>query len=128
MPRTIIYRKPQIFVDQSVSTTTIYRRQVFADHFFCATAILLRTCLSRVQESTSSEDVSFFYAMMTMWAVATGNAALEGLGRIQTGIVCRSINAYFFYEGQQHQPPGRLRPQQGDGTEPMHVLRVMSKH
>jgi len=32
---------------------------------------------------------------MTMWAIATGNSRLEGLGRLQTGIVSRSINSYF---------------------------------
>ncbi|CAN0304217.1 unnamed protein product [Ascophyllum nodosum] len=45
------------------------------------------------QESTS-EDVNFSYAM-TMWAMATGNTRLEGLGRLQTAVVTRSINAYF---------------------------------
>eukprot|EP00904_Undaria_pinnatifida_P011660 jgi/Undpi1/7624/HiC_scaffold_23.g10097.m1 len=55
------------------------------------------------QESTS-EDVNFFYAM-TMWAMATGNSRLEGLGRIQTGIVSRSINAYFLMKDSNTNHP-----------------------
>ena len=38
--------------------------------------------------------MNFFYAM-TMWAIATGNSALEGLGQLQSGLVKRSINVYF---------------------------------
>eukprot|EP00752_Nemacystus_decipiens_P007462 g6667.t1 len=56
------------------------------------------------QESTS-EDVNFFYAV-TMWAIATGNSALEGLGRLQTGVVKRSINDYFLLKnGNTNHPP-----------------------
>lgn len=58
----------------------------------------------RPQESTS-EDVNFFYAM-TMWAIATGNSALEGLGRLQTGVVKRSINEYFLLkDSNTNHPP-----------------------
>ncbi|CAN0566361.1 unnamed protein product, partial [Ectocarpus sp. 12 AP-2014] len=55
------------------------------------------------QESTS-EDVNFFYAM-TMWAIATGNTALEGLGRLQTGVVKRSINEYFLLKDSNTNHP-----------------------
>eukprot|EP00903_Cladosiphon_okamuranus_P008293 g7980.t1 len=55
------------------------------------------------QESTS-EDVNFFYAM-TMWAIATGNSELEGLGRLQTGVVKRSINEYFLLKNNNENHP-----------------------
>ncbi|CAN0507945.1 unnamed protein product, partial [Laminaria digitata] len=58
------------------------------------------------QESTS-EDVNFFYAM-TMWAIATGNSGLQGLGRIQTGVVCRSINAYFLMKDSNTNHPAEF--------------------
>lgn len=61
-------------------------------------------CLSLFGQESTSEDVNFFYAM-TMWAVATGNSDLEGLGRIQTGIVCRSINAYFLMKDSNTNHP-----------------------
>lgn len=55
------------------------------------------------QESTS-EDVNFFYAM-TMWSIATGNSALEGLGRLQTGVAKRSIDEYFLLkDGNPNHP------------------------
>lgn len=64
----------------------------------------LITLLVSLQESTS-EDVNFFYAM-TMWAIATGNSDLEGLGRLQTGVVTRSINEYFLLkDGNTNHPP-----------------------
>lgn len=47
-----------------------------------------------LKQESSSEDINFYYAM-TMWAIATGNSKLEGLGRLQTGILARSINEYF---------------------------------
>ncbi|CAN0287878.1 unnamed protein product, partial [Hapterophycus canaliculatus] len=56
------------------------------------------------QESTS-EDVNFFYGM-TMWAMATGNSKLEGLGRLQTGVVSRSINSYFLLKDSNLNHPG----------------------
>lgn len=49
--------------------------------------------VTRAQESTS-EDVNFYYAM-TMWAIAVGNSRLEGLGRIQTNILTKSVQRYF---------------------------------
>ncbi|CAM9191796.1 unnamed protein product, partial [Hapterophycus canaliculatus] len=55
------------------------------------------------QESTS-EDVNFFYAI-TMWAIATSNSALEGLGRLQTGVVKRSVNEYFLLENSNTNHP-----------------------
>ncbi|CAM9110958.1 unnamed protein product [Scytosiphon promiscuus] len=55
------------------------------------------------QESTS-EDVNFYYAM-TMWGIATGNALLEGLGRLQTGVVTRSINEYFLLKDSNTNHP-----------------------
>ncbi|CAM9161037.1 unnamed protein product, partial [Hapterophycus canaliculatus] len=56
------------------------------------------------QESTS-EDVNFFYAM-TMWGIATGNTLIEGLGRLQTGVVTRSINEYFLLkDSNTNHPP-----------------------
>jgi len=55
------------------------------------------------QESTS-EDVNFFYAM-TMWAMATGNSKLEGLGRLQTGVVARSIDSYFLLKDSNQNHP-----------------------
>lgn len=55
------------------------------------------------QESTS-EDVNFFYAL-TMWGIATGNAGLEGLGRLQTGVVTRSINEYFLLKDSNTNHP-----------------------
>eukprot|EP00903_Cladosiphon_okamuranus_P021661 g19915.t1 len=55
------------------------------------------------QESTS-EDVNFFYAM-TMWAIATGNSRLEGLGRLQTGMVTRSIDSYFLLKDSNTNHP-----------------------
>ena len=58
---------------------------------------------SRGQESTS-EDVNFFYAM-TMWAIATGNSRLEGLGRLQTGMVARSIDSYFLLKDSNTNHP-----------------------
>ncbi len=49
--------------------------------------------------------MNFFYAM-TMWAIATRNFALEGLGRLQTGVVKRSINEYFLLkDGNTNHPP-----------------------
>ncbi|CAN0065398.1 unnamed protein product, partial [Ectocarpus sp. 6 AP-2014] len=55
------------------------------------------------QESTS-EDVNFYYAM-TMWGNATGNAVIEGLGRLQTGVVRRSINEYFLLKDSNQNHP-----------------------
>ncbi|CAM9375193.1 unnamed protein product [Ectocarpus sp. 8 AP-2014] len=55
------------------------------------------------QESTS-EDVNFYYAM-TMWGIATGNAFIEGLGRLQTGVVRRSINEYFLLKDSNQNHP-----------------------
>lgn len=40
-----------------------------------------------------------------MWAIATGNSALEGLGRLQTGVVKRSINEYFLLEDSNTNHP-----------------------
>lgn len=70
------------------------------------------------QESTS-EDVNFFYAV-TMWAIATGNSALEGLGRLQTGVVKRSINEYFLLKNSNtNHPPdfvkNKVRTQSSPG-------------
>lgn len=64
-------------------------------------------CLSLCGQESTSEDVNFFYAM-TMWAVATGNSDLAGLGRIQTGIVCRSINAYFLMKDSNTNHPAEF--------------------
>ncbi|CAM9212408.1 unnamed protein product, partial [Ectocarpus sp. 12 AP-2014] len=55
------------------------------------------------QESTS-EDVNFYYAM-TMWGIATDNAFIEGLGRLQTGVVRRSINEYFLLKDSNQNHP-----------------------
>ncbi|CAN0295063.1 unnamed protein product, partial [Ectocarpus fasciculatus] len=55
------------------------------------------------QESTS-EDVNFYYAM-TMWGIATGNTFIEGLGRLQTGVVTRSINEYFLLKDSNENQP-----------------------
>ncbi|CAM9159945.1 unnamed protein product [Ectocarpus fasciculatus] len=55
------------------------------------------------QESTS-EDVNFYYAM-TMWGIATGNTFIEGLGRLQTGVVTRSINEYFLLKDSNDNHP-----------------------
>ncbi|CAM9504804.1 unnamed protein product, partial [Ectocarpus fasciculatus] len=55
------------------------------------------------QESTS-EDVNFFYAM-TLWAMATGNSKLRGLGRLQTGVVARSIDSYFLLKDSNTNHP-----------------------
>ena len=67
------------------------------------------------QESTS-EDVNFFYAM-TMWSIATDNSHLEGLGRLQTGIVSRSINSYFLLKDTNvNHPPDFVRNKVGDVT------------
>ncbi|CAM9234020.1 unnamed protein product [Sphacelaria rigidula] len=60
------------------------------------------------QESTS-EDVNFYYAM-TMWAIATGNSKLEGLGRLQTAMVARSIQRYFLLKDDNDvHPPDFVR-------------------
>lgn len=41
-----------------------------------------------------------------MWGIATGNAYLEGLGRLQTGVVTRSINEYFLMkDSNTNHPP-----------------------
>ncbi|CAM9314443.1 unnamed protein product [Laminaria digitata] len=45
------------------------------------------------QESTS-EDVNFYYAM-AMWGIATSNEELSKLGRLQLGLLARSISTYF---------------------------------
>lgn len=58
----------------------------------------------RSLKESSSEDVNFFYAM-TMWGIATGNDYLEGLGRLQTGIVSRSINEYFLLKDDNTNHP-----------------------
>lgn len=42
---------------------------------------------------------------MTMWAIATGNSRLEGLGRLQTGVVTRSINEYFLLKDENTNHP-----------------------
>ncbi|CAM9216242.1 unnamed protein product [Ascophyllum nodosum] len=62
-----------------------------------------RQALDGASES-SSEDVNFFYAM-TMWAIATDNIKLEGLGRLQTGMVSRSINEYFLLKDDNTNHP-----------------------
>lgn len=49
--------------------------------------------------------MNFFYAM-TMWAKATGSSKLEGLGRLQTGVVVRSIDAYFLLKDSNVNHPG----------------------
>ena len=74
-------------------------------NYICLYACL-SVCLSvgTPQQESTSEDVNFFYAM-TMWAMATGNSRLEGLGRIQTGIVSRSINAYFLMKDSNTNHP-----------------------
>lgn len=45
------------------------------------------------QESTS-EDVNFYYAM-AMWGKASGSEDLSNLGRLQLGVLARSISTYF---------------------------------
>ena len=42
---------------------------------------------------------------MTMWAIATGNSRLEGLGRLQTGMVARSIDSYFLLKDSNTNHP-----------------------
>ena len=42
---------------------------------------------------------------MTMWAIATDNIKLEGLGRLQTGMVSRSINEYFLLKDDNTNHP-----------------------
>lgn len=61
-------------------------------------------CVSYAGQESTSEDVNFFYAM-TMWALATGNSKLEGLGRLQTGIVARSIDSYFLLKDSNTNHP-----------------------
>ena len=47
---------------------------------------------------------------MTMWAIATGNSYLEGLGRLQTGVLTRSIKEYFLIkDGNTNHPPDFAR-------------------
>lgn len=62
---------------------------------------------------------------MTMWGIATDNALLEGLGRLQTGVVTRSINEYFLLkDSNTNHPPdfvknkvtARARPAIGWGS------------
>lgn len=75
------------------------------------------------QESTS-EDVNFYYAM-TMWGIATNNEYLEGLGKLQTRVVSRSINEYFLMKDSNTNHPAdfvknkvsaiRLAPVWGSG-------------
>ena len=48
--------------------------------------------------------MNFYYAM-TMWAIATGNSELEGLGRLQTRMVARSINEYFLLKDSNTNHP-----------------------
>ena len=48
--------------------------------------------------------MNFYYAM-TMWAIATGNSKLEGLGRLQTGILARSVNEYFLLKDDNTNHP-----------------------
>lgn len=48
--------------------------------------------------------MNFVYAM-TMWAIATGNSRLEGLGRLQTGVVARSIDSYFLLKDSNTNHP-----------------------
>ncbi|CAN0266235.1 unnamed protein product [Laminaria digitata] len=61
-------------------------------------------CPICVQQESTSEDVNFFYAM-TMWAIATGNSELERLGRLQTGMVTRSIKEYFLLKDSNTNHP-----------------------
>lgn len=42
---------------------------------------------------------------MTMWAIATGNSKLEGLGRLQTGVLARSVNEYFLLKDDNTNHP-----------------------
>ena len=42
---------------------------------------------------------------MTMWGIATGNSLIEGLGRLQTGVVTRSINEYFLLKDDNTNHP-----------------------
>lgn len=51
--------------------------------------------------------MNFFYAM-TMWAIATGNDRLERLGRLQTGMVARSIQRYFLLKDSNDVHPAEF--------------------
>ena len=62
--------------------------------------------------------MNFFYAM-TMWAIATGNSRLEGLGRLQTGIVARSIDSYFLLkDSNTNHPVDFVRNKARKATKP----------
>ena len=70
------------------------------------------------QQESTSEDVNFYYAM-TMWAIATGNAELEGLGRLQTGVVTRSIKEYFLLkDSNTNHTPDFVRNKVSPGSCP----------
>lgn len=70
------------------------------------------------QESTS-EDVNFYYAM-AMWGKATGNEEMSRLGRLQLGLLARSISTYFLMTNDNVvHPAAFVRNKVGCGSEDM---------
>ena len=56
---------------------------------------------------------------MTMWGIATNNAYLEGLGRLQTRVVANSINEYFLLkDGNTNHPADFVKNKVTRALEP----------
>lgn len=64
-----------------------------------------------------------------MWSIATGNSALEGLGRLQTGVAKRSINEYFLLkDGNPNHPADFVKNKVHDTSRRLVCGCVLPSH
>jgi len=55
-----------------------------------------------------------------MWGIASGNKYLEGLGKLQVGVVTRSINEYFLMkDGNTNHPADFVKNKVSVATRPV---------